>query len=256
MDFGYLKAYSSLSLNQLRNVSTVTPTSDQVLEYVAATNSWKLAFLPGDVVGPSSNDPNAVALYDGTTGKLLKSDAEFTYDASTDTLYTTNITRTGTGNLDISASTTVATDLINITLPDSDSQGVLTLNSGADTDDNFTGSQLKLETPTTEPGRITLTSGANSASPSVVNQVILNGTVGDININSAANSYIGFETQAATNAAGGTITLAAGTNSSTGNSGVVNLLAGFATGSGINGGSVNITGGGRLLQMLTKLVEI
>lgn len=36
----------------------------------------------GDVVGPASATANAVALYDGTTGKLLKSDADLTFDGT------------------------------------------------------------------------------------------------------------------------------------------------------------------------------
>jgi len=56
----------------------------------------------GDVVGPASSTANGVALFDGTTGKLLQSPSTITYASSTLSLPTispsANLAFTGTGN--------------------------------------------------------------------------------------------------------------------------------------------------------------
>jgi hypothetical protein len=71
--------------------------SSNVVTLLASTSGAS-----GDVVGPASSTANGVALFDGTTGKLIQSPSTITYASSTLTLPSIsasgNLTFTGTGN--------------------------------------------------------------------------------------------------------------------------------------------------------------
>lgn len=246
--FGYRPQFSKIpTTSNLGNISEVAPTDTQILQYDLSSDSWApTSISPGDVVGPSSNDTDAVALYDGSTGLLLKSDPGLTYNTTTNTLYTTNISRSGTGDLDITASTSATTSAVNIYLPDGDSQGALYLKSGDDTDGNLTGAQIQIDTrpSVTSAGRVVLTTGYKTSATTKKNSVTVGGSVADIEIvtTSNANSYI--QTLAPESGDDGApITFTAGTASGSGNSGNVNLVAGASVGTA-DGGAVTVAAGG------------
>jgi len=63
------------ALQNLIDVSVSSPSNGQVLGYNSTTGRWENASGgsgSGDVVGPASATDTAVALFDGTTGKLIK----------------------------------------------------------------------------------------------------------------------------------------------------------------------------------------
>ena len=87
----YVRIQNGYEMDELHNVSAQNPTNGQVLIYNETTSLWQKANLTagsnvsitnaagsitiaatGDVVGPASSTDNAVARFDGTTGKLLQ----------------------------------------------------------------------------------------------------------------------------------------------------------------------------------------
>lgn len=87
----YVRIQNGYEMDELHNVSAQNPTNGQVLIYNETTDLWEKANLTagtnvtvtnaagsitiaaaGDVVGPASSTDNAVARFDGTTGKLLQ----------------------------------------------------------------------------------------------------------------------------------------------------------------------------------------
>lgn len=255
VEFGYLDKYSKIpTTSNLGNISTELPTNNQLLRYNATSDLWEpISITPGDVVGPASNDTNAVTLFDGTSGKLLKSDPGLTYDPATNTLYTTNISRTGTGDLDIQASTTATTSSVNLTLPDDDSQGVLYIKSGDDTDNSWTGAEIKLETrpASTEAGRVVLSTGASTSALSDKNTLTVSGSTADIEFTTTHDADIYLETVAGTSSTTGYINLESGNATGSGVGGIFNLLAGSSGGSS-NGGNISMTGGGGTVDSVTN----
>lgn len=62
-------------LTKLKDVLITTPLDTQVLKYDSTTGKWKNAAgstATGNVVGPASSTDSDIAVFDGTTGKLLK----------------------------------------------------------------------------------------------------------------------------------------------------------------------------------------
>ncbi len=91
----YVRVQNGYELDELHNVSAQSPTNGQTLIYNQSTSLWEKANLTagsnititngagsitiaataggtGDVVGPASSTDNAVARFDGTTGKLVQ----------------------------------------------------------------------------------------------------------------------------------------------------------------------------------------
>jgi len=92
----YVRVQNGYELDELHNVSAQSPSNGQVLIYNATTSLWEKNTLTagsgitvtngagsitiassggsgtGDVVGPASSTDNAVARFDGTTGKLVQ----------------------------------------------------------------------------------------------------------------------------------------------------------------------------------------
>jgi hypothetical protein len=61
------------NLSGLNDVTVATPLNGQSLRYNSTTTKWEnTAAGAGDVVGPASSTDNALARFDGTTGKLLQ----------------------------------------------------------------------------------------------------------------------------------------------------------------------------------------
>lgn len=68
----------SLALDDLSNVDAASPSGGDVLTWDSGAGEW-VAGAPagaGDVTGPASSTADSVALFDGTTGKLLKDGAK------------------------------------------------------------------------------------------------------------------------------------------------------------------------------------
>jgi hypothetical protein len=92
----YVRVQNGYELDELHNVSAQSPSNGQVLIYNATTSLWEKNTITagsgitvtngagsitiassggggtGDVVGPASSTDNAVARFDGTTGKLVQ----------------------------------------------------------------------------------------------------------------------------------------------------------------------------------------
>ncbi len=71
----YVHIQNGYEIGELHDVVISSPTNNQVLAYDSTAGVWKNTSAgsgTGDVVGPASATDGAVALFDGTTGKLLK----------------------------------------------------------------------------------------------------------------------------------------------------------------------------------------
>ncbi len=66
--------FAALNTKLLQDVSTANPSNGQVLQYDSTSSQFEPASLPthGDVYGPAASVDSNIALFDGTTGKLLK----------------------------------------------------------------------------------------------------------------------------------------------------------------------------------------
>jgi hypothetical protein len=123
-----VKVQNGYEMDELHNVSAQTPSNGNVLIYNATTQLWTAAgitagtgvsvtngagsititntlpSLGGDVVGAASSTDNAVARYDGTTGKIIQNSAVTIADdgatviAANSTTNGLQITQTGSGN--------------------------------------------------------------------------------------------------------------------------------------------------------------
>lgn len=96
----YVRIQNGYELDELHNVSAQNPTNGQTLIYNETTSLWEKHTLTagsnvsisngagsitisatGDVVGPASSTDNAVARFDGTTGKLIQNSSFVVNDA-------------------------------------------------------------------------------------------------------------------------------------------------------------------------------
>jgi len=93
-----------LKTTSLTDVSTSAPTEGQVLKYTAGEWTPSNDATGGDVTGPASSTDNHVAMFDGTTGKLLKDGGPI--DVVSGNLYTTVVKSSGGDHTTVSAALT------------------------------------------------------------------------------------------------------------------------------------------------------
>jgi len=122
-----------ITLNDLDDAdSTMTPTTGNALTYNASVG-WTATFLAGtgDVVGPITSTDNALAKYDGTTGKTVQNSNATLSDAGviTATTFVGGLTGNATGNLTGNVTGNVTGDVT----------GVLTGNVTGNITGNVTG---------------------------------------------------------------------------------------------------------------------
>lgn len=161
MKFGYIPEWSSIAWDHHQDTVESTPSGGQVMLWDSTLSKWKAANGAGggDVKGPASNTLNAVTLFDGTTGKLLKDDAEFTYNTTTNTMFVQNIGKSAVTGTDL-AITGVSGGNVNITgYTAASGPGSVTLASGSAPTLGLAGSEFLLETTDSVNGSIKITGG-------------------------------------------------------------------------------------------------
>ena len=268
MKFGYIPAWSSLPWGHYGDMTNETPLNNQVMMWDAATSKWGPSYGAGggDVIGPASNTANAVTLFDGTTGKLLKDDSDFTYNSITDTLFVQNITKSAVSGTDM-AITGVSGGDVNITgYSAASGPGSVSLASGDAPTSGLNGSQLLLETSDTVNGSIKIIGGdRNSTTFTQKNEIYIRSTSnsdsGYITVKAAsADLYSGADVkftggagsstdpggslyiqQIGTTGASGSDVTFTSTAGGTGNGGNANLIGGSSTDAG--GGDITVTAG-------------
>lgn len=163
----------------------------------------------GDVVGPASSTDNALARFDGTTGKLLQN---------------SNVTLDDTGNMALAAAGSLQTDTI--LMPGTvDTGDVLTIAAGDNTADRTltltAGTNLNL---TLDSGAFEL--GSNISIPSAATASAFSITGGSSTGSGAAGGEVQITGGAGTsgNAAGGDVVLTPGARAGSGTLGKVEIV--------------------------------
>jgi hypothetical protein len=127
-------------LASLMDVSLSSPSNGQALIYNSTTGKWENSTVSGsgDVVGPGSATDNAIARYDGTTGKLIQNSGATIDDSGNITANNLSGTNTGDQSLFRTIAVSGQSDVVADSTTDTltlvaGSNITITTNAGTDT---------------------------------------------------------------------------------------------------------------------------
>lgn len=253
-EFGYIPRYSNIRLQNVGNISSATLLDGYALKWNSSTSLWEPVPNNGasfGITGPLSNPTNAIVLFDGTGGNVIKADAEFLYDAVSDTLSVSNIEKAPVASTDLNVTVDVGRD-ISINGYSGTAAGSVIVSSGNATGTGKNGAVMTLNTTNTVAGSIDLKGGLGTgelAAPFFKLTGPFSGSNGSIvfrtgsKTSGIASGYLSLiaGNAVSTNTAG-YVDVRAGSTTGTGTPGGISLLGGSITDAGTTGGGINITG--------------
>ena len=82
MPFGYVSEYTTVELQNLRNMPQGEPSNGDSISWDDATGKWLYQTIGagGDVAGPNSSYDQAIVRFDGTTGKIIRNSGVYISD--------------------------------------------------------------------------------------------------------------------------------------------------------------------------------
>lgn len=239
MSFGYLPAHTKIPLQNLADVSSSDVSDGDYLVWSASKSKWEFlntAPSTGDVFGPGSNTLNSVVLWNGTTGDLLKDDAEFLFDGTTDTLYASTIEKAPIAATDFNITAAVGGD-ITVAGYTGTNAGSVVMQSGDSTGSDKNGATVTLQTTGATAGSITMEGGLSSGEIAAP-YIKLNGPQTSSNMGSIV-ARAGSKQSGTTT---GYIFLKGGNAEGVYNGGFMDIRAGNVSGSG-SAGEVSVAAG-------------